>query len=122
MTPRPAAPCRRSGAAASDGADARPAPPAGSPPGWRPAAAGESVRENARRERFRRDREGDRDRDPQATSTSWFGCMYWCVPSVTTGLTVKFSVGGGDGISHSSPRAPHGSLTDFSPATSEYAK
>ena len=40
-------------------------------------------------------------------------------PSVTTGVTVKFSVGGGDGISHSSPLAPHGSLAAFFPAISE---
>ena len=58
-------------------------------------------------------------RVPSGNSTSWLGCTYWCVPSVTIGLTVKFSVGGGDGISHSSPLAPHGSLADFSPATSE---
>ena len=39
--------------------------------------------------------------------TSLLGA-YWCVPSVTIGVTAKFSVGGGDGISHSSPFAPHG--------------
>ena len=43
----------------------------------------------------------------QTMPTSWLGA-YWCVPCVTIGVAAKFSVGGGEGISHSSPRAPHG--------------
>ena len=51
--------------------------------------------------------------------TSWLW-PYWCVPSVTTGVTVKFSVGGGEGISHSSPLAPRRSAGAFRPATIEW--
>ena len=36
--------------------------------------------------------------------------------AVTRGVTAKFSVGGGDGISHSRPEAPHG----LGPATAPY--
>ena len=43
----------------------------------------------------------------QTTATSLLGA-YWFVAAVTIGVTAKLSVGGGEGISHSSPFAPHG--------------
>ena len=45
-----------------------------------------------------------RARDPQTMPTSCWGVL--CVPCVTIGVTAKFSVGGGEGISHSSPWRP----------------
>src|SRR5688572_5655913 len=107
---RPAAPCRRNDAAASDGAargraprpSARRSPDRCGPGGY------ESAPGNFRRER-------------QTTPTSLLGA-YWCVPCVTIGVTAKFSVGGGDGISHSRPLAPHGFAGAGFPLKIEYVK
>ena len=57
----------------------------------------------------------------QARPTSWLSrtCTDWCVPSVTTGVTVKFSAMAARRISHSSlPGAPRSLAASFT-ATSE---
>ncbi len=42
--------------------------------------------------------------------------------SVTVGVTAKFSVGGGDVVSHSSPDAPHGFAPAGFPYLSDHAR